>query len=157
MKFRVIFLVYKEQGSIYRAKKPRFIANLRTTPDTKLDNSTDDNSSAKCAMQRWVLSLLKRTVVPEQGLQNSIATRALTTTPPKCAKKMPDRPKSPPEKEFTEAFLHGSGPGGQKIVRLASHFTPDPILYIVITISLPSLPSLNAHNSVPEANVHAIE
>jgi hypothetical protein len=29
---------------------------------------------------------------------------------------MPDRPKPLNEDEFTEAFLKGSGPGGQKIV-----------------------------------------
>ncbi len=29
---------------------------------------------------------------------------------------MPDRPKPPPQEEFTEVFLKGSGPGGQKIV-----------------------------------------
>lgn len=31
-------------------------------------------------------------------------------------KKMPDRPPKVDEKEFTEVFLKGSGPGGQKIV-----------------------------------------
>jgi hypothetical protein len=29
---------------------------------------------------------------------------------------MPTRPKPLPEDEFTESFLKGSGPGGQKIV-----------------------------------------
>lgn len=31
---------------------------------------------------------------------------------------MPDRPKPPSEDEFTEVFVKGSGPGGQKIVRM---------------------------------------
>jgi protein subunit release factor B len=31
-------------------------------------------------------------------------------------KKMPDRPLLVHEEEFTESFLKGSGPGGQKIV-----------------------------------------
>lgn len=31
-------------------------------------------------------------------------------------KKMPDRPPPIDENEFSEAFLKGSGPGGQKIV-----------------------------------------
>ena len=31
-------------------------------------------------------------------------------------KKMPDRPPLVQEEEFTESFLKGSGPGGQKIV-----------------------------------------
>lgn len=32
-------------------------------------------------------------------------------------KQMPQRPKPPPEEEFQENYLRGSGPGGQKIVR----------------------------------------
>jgi hypothetical protein len=31
---------------------------------------------------------------------------------------MPPRPKPPPEDEIEEYFIHGSGPGGQKIVCL---------------------------------------
>ncbi|CAG8981591.1 hypothetical protein HYALB_00009470 [Hymenoscyphus albidus] len=71
-------------------------------------------------MQRWIISVLRRTIVSERGLLNLTTTRGLMTTPPKCAKKMPDRPKPPPEKEFTEVFLHGSGPGGQKINKTSS-------------------------------------
>ncbi|KAH6684099.1 RF-1 domain-containing protein [Halenospora varia] len=33
---------------------------------------------------------------------------------------MPDKPKPPPESEFTEAFLKGTGPGGQKINKTSS-------------------------------------
>ncbi|KAG9236608.1 RF-1 domain-containing protein [Amylocarpus encephaloides] len=33
---------------------------------------------------------------------------------------MPDKPKPPPETSFTEVFLHGSGPGGQKINKTSS-------------------------------------
>lgn len=40
-----------------------------------------------------------------------------TTTTPRH-KQNPPRPKPPPEEEITEAYLKGSGPGGQKIVRL---------------------------------------
>lgn len=35
-------------------------------------------------------------------------------------KQMPSRPKPPPETEIEESFLKGSGPGGQKIVRIRS-------------------------------------
>lgn len=42
--------------------------------------------------------------------------RAISATSSAWAKKMPDRPKPIKEEEFTEAFLKGSGPGGQKIV-----------------------------------------
>lgn len=43
-------------------------------------------------------------------------TRALTTTALQRVKAMPRRPAAIPEEEFTEAFLCGTGPGGQKIV-----------------------------------------
>ncbi|KAK0754584.1 peptide chain release factor class I/class II, partial [Schizothecium vesticola] len=33
---------------------------------------------------------------------------------------MPQRPKHPPESEFEESFLKGSGPGGQKINKTSS-------------------------------------
>jgi len=42
--------------------------------------------------------------------------RNITTTPMRNVKKMPDRPAPISEDEFTESFLKGSGPGGQKIV-----------------------------------------
>jgi protein subunit release factor B len=58
---------------------------------------------------RWSLSLEKRHA-------EFVLRRNLSATPAQWKKKMPDRPKPPPEGEFTEAFLHGSGPGGQKIV-----------------------------------------
>lgn len=46
-------------------------------------------------------------------------TRALTTTALQRVKAMPRRPAAIPEEEFTEAFLCGTGPGGQKIVSAA--------------------------------------
>ena len=42
--------------------------------------------------------------------------RPISGSAPLWAKKMPDRPQPVDETEFTEAFLKGSGPGGQKIV-----------------------------------------
>lgn len=36
-----------------------------------------------------------------------------------CKKQMPPRPQPPDESEFTESFVHGSGPGGQKIVSVS--------------------------------------
>lgn len=52
---------------------------------------------------------------------SSIFTAAapFSTTSPgsKAATRYPPRPKPPPEHEFTEVYLKGSGPGGQKIVR----------------------------------------
>lgn len=49
-----------------------------------------------------------------------IAAAPFSTTSPdsKGATRYPPRPKPPPEHEFTEVYLKGSGPGGQKIVCL---------------------------------------
>ncbi|KAG6356150.1 hypothetical protein INS49_015537 [Diaporthe citri] len=46
-----------------------------------------------------------------------IAAAPFSTTSPdsKGATRYPPRPKPPPEHEFTEVYLKGSGPGGQKI------------------------------------------
>jgi protein subunit release factor B len=49
------------------------------------------------------------------------AVRLISTAAPQWAKAMPRRPAHVPEEEFTEAFLCGSGPGGQKIVRNTAH------------------------------------
>lgn len=58
---------------------------------------------------RWVQSLKPPAVCArwKRGFNSSASA---------CKKKMPDRPAFLPEDEFTEAFLCGSGPGGQKIV-----------------------------------------
>ncbi|KAG5915473.1 hypothetical protein E4U61_004592 [Claviceps capensis] len=50
----------------------------------------------------------------------SHASRAFSSTPPTSAKSLPPRPKPPPESEIEEAFLKGSGPGGQKINKTSS-------------------------------------
>lgn len=51
------------------------------------------------------------------------AAAPFSTTSPgsKGATRYPPRPKPPPEHEFTEVYLKGSGPGGQKIVRPCHH------------------------------------
>jgi len=49
--------------------------------------------------------------------KGSIAKRGIAASSSAWAKKMPDRPPLVNEDEFTESFLKGSGPGGQKIVR----------------------------------------
>ncbi|KAK0100092.1 hypothetical protein ONS95_013096 [Cadophora gregata] len=48
------------------------------------------------------------------------SARGIAATSPTWAKKMPDRPQPLDESEFTEAFLKGSGPGGQKINKTSS-------------------------------------
>ncbi|OIW29669.1 hypothetical protein CONLIGDRAFT_338992 [Coniochaeta ligniaria NRRL 30616] len=48
------------------------------------------------------------------------ATAAFSTSPFASLKQMPARPKPPPEEDIEEYFIHGSGPGGQKINKTAS-------------------------------------
>jgi hypothetical protein len=50
------------------------------------------------------------------ALRNTVCSRGIAASTSQWAKKMPDRPPPIDENEFTEAFLKGTGPGGQKIV-----------------------------------------
>lgn len=56
-----------------------------------------------------------------------IARRSIAVSHSAWAKKMPDRPAFVNEDEFTESFLKGSGPGGQKIV---SGYLFSKVIYI---------------------------
>lgn len=77
---------------------------------------------ARCTMLRRLLSIIVPTGVG--GLKknataiksSAIIKRNICSTTPLWKKKMPDRPAPIDEADFTEVFLHGSGPGGQKIV-----------------------------------------
>lgn len=74
-----------------------------------------------CTMLRGLLSVVSRGTVLENVTavnSNSIIKRSICNTTPLWKKKMPDRPAPIDEADFTEVFLHGSGPGGQKIVSL---------------------------------------
>lgn len=68
--------------------------------------------------------------LPTLPLPPNTTTKPFSTTPAPPATftrtRMPQRPKHPPESEFEESFLKGSGPGGQKIVRLSSPFPISP-------------------------------
>ncbi|TVY87309.1 putative peptide chain release factor-like protein, mitochondrial, partial [Lachnellula willkommii] len=77
-------------------------------------------SLAKCTMLQEGFRILRRSLVLDHALTSYITKCSITTTSAKWVKKMPDRPKPPPEEEFTEVFLHGSGPGGQKINKTSS-------------------------------------
>lgn len=68
--------------------------------------------------------LRRRPTSLENAVNAAIGSRGIAASSPVWVKKMPDRPKLVDESEFTEAFLKGSGPGGQKIVRPAS-FSPN--------------------------------
>ncbi|EPE34613.1 Release factor [Glarea lozoyensis ATCC 20868] len=90
-------------------------------------------------LERWSL-ILRRSAVREKKNTGHVFGRSLSATPAQWKKKMPDRPKPPPEKEFTEAFLHGSGPGGQKINKTSSavqliHATSGIVLKVQATRS----------------------
>jgi peptide chain release factor len=67
-------------------------------------------------MLRGHLPILRRNLALNYTITSYITKCSIATTSARWAKKMPDKPKPPPEEEFTEAFLKGSGPGGQKIV-----------------------------------------
>ncbi|KAA8573153.1 hypothetical protein EYC84_003667 [Monilinia fructicola] len=76
-------------------------------------------------MLRGLLSIIPKGVV---SLENATAIysssiiikRSICSTTPLWKKKMPDRPAPIDEADFTEVFLHGSGPGGQKINKTSS-------------------------------------
>ncbi|KAK7432779.1 hypothetical protein QQZ08_000640 [Neonectria magnoliae] len=64
------------------------------------------------------LRILLRCMLPRPNLLPiaiSVSIRTITTSPDVLAKALPPRPKPPPESEIEEAYVKGSGPGGQKI------------------------------------------
>jgi hypothetical protein len=70
-------------------------------------------------MIRELLSCIKRRPLLEHLAGSSTVQRGIAATSSAWGvKKMPDRPPPVNEDDFTEAFLKGSGPGGQKIVGL---------------------------------------
>lgn len=72
-------------------------------------------------MMQGISSYLRRRPTSlENAVKAAIGSRGIAASSPVWVKKMPDRPKLVDESEFTEAFLKGSGPGGQKILRPTS-------------------------------------
>jgi hypothetical protein len=67
-------------------------------------------------MIRGFVPCVKWRPVVEHAMRGSITPRGIAASSAPWARKMPDRPPPVSEAEFTEAFLKGSGPGGQKIV-----------------------------------------
>jgi hypothetical protein len=67
-------------------------------------------------MLRGLLSCAKWRPIVGHAVKHPTARRGIAASPAACARKMPDRPPLVHEDEFTECFLKGSGPGGQKIV-----------------------------------------
>ncbi|ESZ92295.1 hypothetical protein SBOR_7335 [Sclerotinia borealis F-4128] len=74
-------------------------------------------------MLRGLLSMVHKGASLENAIavnSGSIRKRGICSTIPLWKKKMPDRPPPVNEADFTEVFLHGSGPGGQKINKTSS-------------------------------------
>jgi hypothetical protein len=91
-----------------------------------------------CAMIRELLSCIKRRPLLEHLAGSSTAQRGIAATSSSWVKKMPDRPPPVNEDDFTEAFLKGSGPGGQKIVGL---YQMDLMLVIMLDHKLITEPT----------------
>lgn len=81
-------------------------------------------SRTPCTMIRGRLSCIARRSIHENILGCRPKSRGISASSSSWAKKMPDRPQPLDESEFTEAFLKGSGPGGQKIVSIFLHLSP---------------------------------
>lgn len=77
-----------------------------------------------------ILEALKWNALAQRSIGSPV--RGIAATSPAWAKKMPDRPKALDESEFTEAFLKGSGPGGQKIVSLLLRLLSYNMLQLLI-------------------------
>ncbi len=67
-------------------------------------------------MIRSLISCIEGRLVIEHAVRGSMARRGIAASASAWARKMPDRPPLVDEGDFTESFLKGSGPGGQKIV-----------------------------------------
>jgi len=77
-------------------------------------------TATQCAMIRVFTSRISRISSIEHAATKTTLRRSFTRSPWTMVKKMPDRPPHLPEEEVTEAFLKGSGPGGQKINKTSS-------------------------------------
>lgn len=71
------------------------------------------------AMTMLPIRSLARARLPPRALA-TVPARGFIFTTPLPKQQMPPRPKPPPEDEIEEAYLKGSGPGGQKINKTSS-------------------------------------
>jgi hypothetical protein len=76
---------------------------------------------ARCTMLQRLLPWLRGARL---GNCAAVTQRCLSTSSSLWKKKMPDRPPPINEEDFTEVFLKGSGPGGQKIVSSSACISP---------------------------------
>jgi len=84
--------------------------------DVPMTNPT--TSSFPIFLFQGLRRLVRHHAVPQTPRLPKPMTAAapFSTTARQLQRQMPSRPKPPPEDEIEEAFLKGSGPGGQKIV-----------------------------------------
>jgi hypothetical protein len=86
--------------------------------------------SSRCTMIRQLLPSIRCIGIIGNALISSIAKRGFVATNPIWTKKMPDRPPPVNDNEFTESYLKGSGPGGQKIVRQVHYWQSICVLFL---------------------------
>jgi hypothetical protein len=86
--------------------------------------------SSRCTMIRQLLPSIRCIGTIGNALISSIAKRGFVATNPIWAKKMPDRPPPVNDDEFTESYLKGSGPGGQKIVGWPHYWQSICVLFL---------------------------
>lgn len=77
---------------------------------------------------------LQRSSSSNGFLRAAAAAVVFSTSPLASLKQMPPRPKPPPEEDIEEYFIHGSGPGGQKIV--GSMLPPGPCSFLLYCTGL---------------------
>jgi len=99
---------------------------------TSLVSSTENGPQiSKCTMIRGAFASIRGRKFLENAVWGLMARRRIASSTSVWAKKMPDRPPPISEDEFTESFLKGSGPGGQKIV-CQRHFNSNPLFPQVV-------------------------
>jgi len=100
---------------------------LNTERDVPMINPTTSASFPNFLFQA-LRCLVRHHAVPKTPRLPKPMTIAVpfSTTARQPQRQMPSRPKPPPEDEIEEAFLKGSGPGGQKIVCQARDSHPAP-------------------------------
>ncbi|RFU26897.1 hypothetical protein B7463_g9459, partial [Scytalidium lignicola] len=75
--------------------------------------------SGRCMMLRRFVPKIRHPGLKD-GLRRPVWGRGIFVSAITYAKKMPDRPPPVREDDFTESFLKGTGPGGQKINKTSS-------------------------------------
>lgn len=113
---------WKEAHRNVGCRTPVGLKRLQTSPDRAILHwlvwlhIQRRHCFSQCTMIRQLLSFIRFKWSFSNVLTSLVAKRSFAATHSVWAKKMPDRPPPVNEDEFTETYLKGSGPGGQKIV-----------------------------------------